>query len=62
MLERRLALETAPEHTPTIPVISTFLAIAWITVLLRFYTRLGIVKKFYPEDWIMGVTLVSTLA
>ena len=40
----------APQYTPTIAVNAAFLAIAWVSVLLRVYTRVKVVKVFHWED------------
>jgi hypothetical protein len=41
-----------------ITVASVFLSIAWITVLLRFWTRVMVVKSLGWDDWCMGLTMV----
>lgn len=35
-----------------------FCALAFLTVLLRSYVRVGLVKKFALDDWVMLVALV----
>lgn len=41
-------------------VIIFFLAFTFITVGLRCYTMGHMMKRFYVEDWLAVVTLVST--
>jgi hypothetical protein len=46
-------------HTITIATVSIlFLVVTWITVALRFYTRIVIVRILGWDDWIMLFTLV----
>lgn len=59
MLEaRQTTVQGGPHVLPTIIVNSVFLAVAWIAVLLRIYTRLMFVKATYCEDWLMVVAVV----
>lgn len=39
-----------------------FTAIAGIAIILRLYTRLGIVRNFGPEDYLIVAAMVSHLA
>jgi hypothetical protein len=36
-----------------------FLAITWISVLLRVFVRLQITNSFQTDDWLMSVAQVS---
>lgn len=40
-------------------VTAVFLGISQVTVLLRFYVRIRIVRSFGADDWIMLVAMVS---
>ena len=42
-----------------VTVSAVFLAITWISVLLRVFVRLQITKSFQAEDWLMSVSQVS---
>lgn len=54
-------VEAVPYGKASIPVFSTFLAVAWAAILLRLYARIFIVRVFYAEDWFTVVTGVSQL-
>ncbi len=43
-----------------IGVIIAFLVLTWITALPRFYTRIVLVKKFWYDDGLALISLVST--
>ena len=39
-----------------------FLAIAWLTVLLRFWVRQVMLRSLGVDDWLMGFALVGNPA
>jgi len=43
-------------------VVGFFLALSWITVALRCWVRIKLVKAFAIDDWLCLVTLVSQSA
>jgi len=71
-----LAAPTMPQFTPEqlahlkgeskqsemLGVIISFTVISFITVLLRYYTRFVLVKNYGPEDYLIGLAMVSTRA
>ena len=38
-----------------------FLVLSWVTMGLRVYVRVGMLKSFGIDDWAMAVTLVSLI-
>jgi len=42
-------------------VTAVFMALAWITVILRVYVRAWLVKSFGADDYLAVATLVSKL-
>lgn len=51
-------IEQVPKCTSTVVVVSVFLSISWLTVVLRFWTRIRIVRNLGWDDYVMGITLV----
>lgn len=47
-----------PETTTTNTVVAVCLAVAWVTMALRFWTRAMLVKVFGADDAFMGLTVV----
>jgi hypothetical protein len=61
MLESRQlgsAVLGSDDRTSTTVINSVFLGLAWLTVLLRVYTRIVLVRIFYLEDWLMVISAV----
>jgi hypothetical protein len=56
-----IAIQQIPKQQSVneIVVAATFLSAAWITVLLRFWTRTFVVRALSWDDWTMALTVVG---
>jgi hypothetical protein len=60
--EVAIELVSRSQTIKEIVVASVFLSVAWLTVLLRFWTRLVVVKSLGWDDWCMSLTMVTPLS
>jgi hypothetical protein len=51
-------VQAVPHGRPTIAINAILLSVAWTAVLLRFYTRLRIMKTVFWEDLLAVVSIV----
>jgi hypothetical protein len=51
-------VQAVPHGQPTIAINAILLGVAWTAVLLRFYTRLRIIKTVFWEDLLAVVSIV----
>jgi hypothetical protein len=42
-----------------VAIMATFLALKWISVVLRCFVRIQITKSFEADDWLMATSLVN---
>jgi hypothetical protein len=54
-----IPIQPVPTLWPSAITMITFLGVSWLTVTLRMFTRVFLIKSFGADDIAMAVTLVS---